>query len=281
VEAKSPATGIVGAADRIVGNLGEVQNLRRHQEKRGQGKLRHRGHIRCRCSDDDEAKKGTMQGSRLVCPETDNSYSIADLRGDRRVNGETVYGLRMWENADLVPRPDDVFQERLYCVRWAVPDLASLLHGEQRVLWSSATDEAKLCYYGVRIDGLKEFLHENDQEILQNLRARNWTEENDALQNAKTNLAVEKAAKAAKNILDKLVDRVRELSVVIAKRQGDVDRLASRIPGRVYTGPYDRRHLQRGQGTAIGQGELRRLASQGLPAQHAHTTRGRDDAAVP
>jgi len=72
------------------------------------------------------AKKGTMLGGRLVCPETDNSYSIADLRGDRRVSGETVLGLRMWENADLVPRPDDVLQERLYCVRWAVP-------GEDRV----------------------------------------------------------------------------------------------------------------------------------------------------
>ena len=68
-----------------------------------------------------QARKGTVQSSRLVCPETGNSYAIADLRGDRRVNGETVYGLRLWENADLVPRPDDVFQERLYCVRWAVP----------------------------------------------------------------------------------------------------------------------------------------------------------------
>lgn len=65
------------------------------------------------------AKKGTVQGGRLVCPETGNSYSIADLRGDRRVNGETVYGLRLWENDDLVPRPDDILQERLYCVRWA------------------------------------------------------------------------------------------------------------------------------------------------------------------
>lgn len=73
-----------------------------------------------------KAKKGTMQSSRLICPETDNSYAIADLRGDRRVNGETVYGLRLWEKDDLVPRPDDVFQERLYCVRWAVP-------GEDRV----------------------------------------------------------------------------------------------------------------------------------------------------
>lgn len=81
------------------------------------------------------AKRGTMQGSRLVCPETGNSYSIADLRGDRRVNGETVYGLRMWEKDDLLPRPDDVFQERLYCVRWAVP-------GEGRVY--AAVDAADL-----------------------------------------------------------------------------------------------------------------------------------------
>ena len=40
------------------------------------------------------------------------------LRGDRRVASGTVYGLRLWENDDLVPRPQDVFQERLYCIRW-------------------------------------------------------------------------------------------------------------------------------------------------------------------
>ena len=27
-------------------------------------------------------------------------------------------GLRQWENKDLVPRPDDTFQERLYCIRY-------------------------------------------------------------------------------------------------------------------------------------------------------------------
>ncbi len=64
------------------------------------------------------AKKGTMQKGRMVCPETGETFSIASIRGDRRVNGETVYGLRLWENADLMPRPDDVFRERLYCVRW-------------------------------------------------------------------------------------------------------------------------------------------------------------------
>ena len=64
------------------------------------------------------AKQGTVQNGRMVCPETGETFSIASIRGDRRVDGETVYGLRLWENEDLVPRPDDVFQERLYCVRW-------------------------------------------------------------------------------------------------------------------------------------------------------------------
>jgi putative DNA methylase len=52
-------------------------------------------------------------------------------------------GLRTWENDDLVPRPDDVFQERLYCIRWIDPQTgerfyraptAADLAREQRVL---------------------------------------------------------------------------------------------------------------------------------------------------
>jgi len=70
-----------------------------------------------------KAKQGTVKDSELIDPEDPSRrYSIASLRGDRRgPNGETIYGLRLWENEDLVPRPDDVFQERLYCVRWVTP----------------------------------------------------------------------------------------------------------------------------------------------------------------
>ncbi|RZB36985.1 MAG: hypothetical protein SRB2_01489 [Desulfobacteraceae bacterium Eth-SRB2] len=64
------------------------------------------------------AKKGTVRNSRMVCPETDEEFSISGIRGDRKIDGKTIYGLRLWENDDLMPRPDDVFQERLYCVRW-------------------------------------------------------------------------------------------------------------------------------------------------------------------
>ncbi|MCK4790723.1 MAG: DUF1156 domain-containing protein [Desulfobacteraceae bacterium] len=76
------------------------------------------------------AKKGTVQNSRMVCPETGETFSITSIRGDRRMGGETVYGLRLWENDDLVPRPDDVFQERLYCVRWVETYLEKNRQGE-------------------------------------------------------------------------------------------------------------------------------------------------------
>ena len=48
---------------------------------------------------------------RVVDPlDPSRSWSIEALRGPE--------GLRRWSNEDVVPRPDDVFQERLYCIRW-------------------------------------------------------------------------------------------------------------------------------------------------------------------
>lgn len=63
---------------------------------------------------------GTVKNAALVCPNPGcgKSTPIAMIRGDRRSEGGKVYGLRLWENDDLTPRIDDVFQERLYCIRW-------------------------------------------------------------------------------------------------------------------------------------------------------------------
>ncbi len=78
-----------------------------------------------------QAKKGTVKAGRLTCPHCGDSHAIRDLRGDREHNREVpqpdgtvvreteaVWGLRKWENADVSPRTTDVFQERLYCIRW-------------------------------------------------------------------------------------------------------------------------------------------------------------------
>jgi putative DNA methylase len=56
-------------------------------------------------------KAGTVRDSRLVPPNSDSTTPIEVLRRD----------LRMWEKNDFAPRPDDVFQERLYCIRWVEP----------------------------------------------------------------------------------------------------------------------------------------------------------------
>lgn len=63
---------------------------------------------------------GTVKDSYLICPNQSckQRTPIVMLRGDRRSAAGTEFGLRLWENSDLIPRPEDVFQERLYCVRW-------------------------------------------------------------------------------------------------------------------------------------------------------------------
>jgi putative DNA methylase len=53
-------------------------------------------------------ESGTVKDSRLVPPGGGQPTSIESIRRN----------IRMWENDDLVPRPDDIFQERLYCIRW-------------------------------------------------------------------------------------------------------------------------------------------------------------------
>ena len=57
-------------------------------------------------------KKGaTVADSRVVDPfDANRTWSVEALRG--------TDGLRRWTNDDVMPRAGDVFQERLYCIRW-------------------------------------------------------------------------------------------------------------------------------------------------------------------
>ncbi len=51
---------------------------------------------------------GTMIGNRLLPLDDGQSTPMEVLRQD----------LRMWDARDVIPRSDDIFQERLYCIRW-------------------------------------------------------------------------------------------------------------------------------------------------------------------
>lgn len=56
-------------------------------------------------------KDATVVNSRVIDPfDCDRSWSFEAVRGSD--------GLRRWSNDDVLPRPGDVFQERLYCIRW-------------------------------------------------------------------------------------------------------------------------------------------------------------------
>lgn len=62
---------------------------------------------------------GTAKSKGLYCPNCGKTTPIGVLRRDRKdENGNTVYGLRHWEKSEFEPRPDDVYQERLYAIKY-------------------------------------------------------------------------------------------------------------------------------------------------------------------
>lgn len=71
------------------------------------------------------AETGTVQDNALVYELDSKTWRtpIRTLRGDYRdAEGNTRNWLRLWEKHDFKPRPDDVFQERLYCIQWMTHD---------------------------------------------------------------------------------------------------------------------------------------------------------------
>jgi putative DNA methylase len=69
----------------------------------------------------EKAKIGTLQDRDIVhSPDGKTIYrvSINNIRGDYKDGKDNKNGLRLWEKSDFIPRPDDIFQERLYCIQW-------------------------------------------------------------------------------------------------------------------------------------------------------------------
>ena len=89
-----------------------------------------------------EAEKGTVQGGDMVYSlhGRTHRFPIATLRGDYRdPEGKTANRLRRWEKEEFKPRPDDVFQERLYAIQWIKKD--SLGSARPTTYFSTVTEE--------------------------------------------------------------------------------------------------------------------------------------------
>jgi adenine-specific DNA methylase len=87
------------------------------------------------------ASKGTIQDGELIY-ELDGKIHkspIRTLRGDyRNAEGNTQNKLRKWEKSEFKPRPDDIFQERLYAIQWFSQSTADELRKE--TFFASVTD---------------------------------------------------------------------------------------------------------------------------------------------
>lgn len=73
-------------------------------------------------------KNGTIQSGEIThSPDGKTIYrvSIGNVRGDYKDGKENRNRLRLWDKFDFIPCPDDIFQERLYCVQWIKPKLNS------------------------------------------------------------------------------------------------------------------------------------------------------------
>lgn len=92
------------------------------------------------------AKEGTIKSGQIIHPilreegKEPSSIDQVRLAGKGRDPKARYHanGLRLWENEDVVPRPDDVFQERLYCVRWVRCFQRENSQGE--IVWDTAKE---------------------------------------------------------------------------------------------------------------------------------------------
>lgn len=89
-----------------------------------------------------EASTGTIRDGRLVHamnPER-TGVDIKTIRGDYRdAEGNNKNRLRMWEKSDFIPRADDIWQERLYCVQWITK--SSIGKSRQETFFAAVTDD--------------------------------------------------------------------------------------------------------------------------------------------
>ena len=173
---------------------------------------------------------GTVRASRLECPRCRESTPMAAIRGDRRDGG-----LRRWENDDLVPRPDDVFGERLYCVRWRLPRLDALLRAEQDArAGRPASPPPDQVGIDRAIAALADLSDAAGRQEIAALRARDWPAEDRALEEARRDFEARSAGRGSKAELDAAARRLREAKATVAERDARVDALTKSLPGALY-----------------------------------------------
>ena len=129
---------------------------------------------------------GTMSTRGMTCPNPDCPGHLSPIPM-ATIRREQQGGLRLWENDDIVPRPDDVFQERLYCIRWK--ETVEGTNGREQTCWhfraptpsDLAREEKVLALLDERFSDWQELGYvpsmkiEPGEETTRLFRERGWT----------------------------------------------------------------------------------------------------------
>ena len=187
--------------------------------------------------------EGTWDGG-VKCP-VDDEGNFLPLAQRRATTADTLRGssgLRRWTNDDIVPRENDVFQERLYCIRWRLPDLSDLLHEEQNAPRAETTSARPLEIIRREINALLPFLTEAEQEEVTDLRTRDWQADDEDVRTANDELERLKALgskQTTKEAIESAKEVYRSARDVVRERDTAMKRLAARVPDARYAAPSD------------------------------------------
>ena len=134
------------------------------------------------------ADQGTVKDGDLIYELDGKTYRtpIKTLRGDFRLpDGTTGNRIRRWEKDEFRPRPDDIFQERLYCIQWIKKE--TLTAARQETYFAAPTEadlERERRLESVVSENLARWQHEGltpdmaiepGDETTRLFRERGWT----------------------------------------------------------------------------------------------------------
>ncbi len=132
----------------------------------------------------DNASDAELKAAKLMKTADDGVISPVDREGNWlpetarvRTAASTLRGqagLRMWDANEVVPRPDDVYQERVYCIRWALPNLEQLLCQEQLLQLDRGEDDAELMELRRSIESVLGLLPSDSRKQVEKVRKQRW-----------------------------------------------------------------------------------------------------------
>lgn len=102
----------------------------------------------------------------LIPPQLRQKTSTRTLRGQD--------GLRHWEKSDWKPRPEDVYQEKLLCIRWLLPNLKRLLCQDQIIASGGKAGEWSKESLANAIEAVTKRMSAADRKLIESARKASW-----------------------------------------------------------------------------------------------------------